>query len=126
LNHRRSRGGFPAGKEAEQGSLTDPDISATGRYVDFHSRASNLAPGTDSEIFSIYVRDRLLGRTKLVSVAQEGGGGNAGSFAPSHLATGCDVAFESAANDLVPDDNKGNTDVFVRDHTLTLFGLVCR
>ena len=100
--------------------------NADGRYVVFRSSATNLVSGVNdvngynSDIFR---RDRLTGKTELVSVSR---------FAPNRTpndvsynayisANGRYVVFESDANDLVPNDtnyrnyyNPGR-DVFVRD-----------
>src|SRR5439155_1130669 len=46
-----------------------PLISGDGRYVAFHSDASNLVPGDTNRVFDIFVRDRLAGETSRVSVS---------------------------------------------------------
>ena len=59
-----------AGVQA-QGASQEAAISATGRYVAFTSSAGNLG-GPDSVGDDVFVRDRLTGRTTLVSQALRG------------------------------------------------------
>jgi len=55
------------------------------------------------------------GQTTRVSVASSGTQGNSGSGFPSISADGRYVAFHSNANNLVPGDTNGVSDVFVHD-----------
>jgi Tol biopolymer transport system component len=111
---RVSVGPFGAGPEMDGGSDM-PALSADGRYVAFHSQASNLIGpllGTQNDVF---VHDRETGVTELVSVASDGTEGNSGSARPSISSDGRYVAFDSAASNLVPSDTPRYLDVFVRD-----------
>jgi Tol biopolymer transport system component len=94
-----------------------PSISADGRFVAFQSSASDLAAGDDGLSSDIYVRDRQTGGTTRASVDAAGGNPeqNSGAVGPSISADGRFVAFTSSANDLVPGDDNGMGDVFVRD-----------
>jgi Tol biopolymer transport system component len=96
-----------------------PAISADGRFVAFSSYASNLVPGDVNNSDDIFVRDRQLGTTEMVSVSSAGvlAGPNGGTEPqpPSISADGRYVAFEHAANNLVPGDTNGTYDIFVRD-----------
>src|SRR4051794_40131562 len=103
-----------AGSQGD-GYSYDQAISADGRFVAFHSRADNLVPGDTNGADDIFVRDRRTGRTERVSVSAAGRQGDGGSFSPSISADGRFVAFASRANNLVPGDTNGVTDVFVRD-----------
>jgi hypothetical protein len=89
-------------------------ISANGRYVAFHSRASNLTSGSPN-FDNVYVRDRLAGTTSLASATPAGLPGHSVSHDASISATGRFVAFISSADDLVPNDANGREDVFERD-----------
>ena len=55
------------GQEGDDTSYGIPAISADGRYIAFSSNASNLAPGVGDSDTQIYIRDRLLGTTELLS-----------------------------------------------------------
>jgi Tol biopolymer transport system component len=90
-------------------------ISGDGRYVAFASGASNLVTGDVNGEADVFVRDRQRGTTELVSVATSGAQGNAYSQGPRVSLDGRYVAFESGATNLVPGDNNGEPDVFVRD-----------
>jgi Tol biopolymer transport system component len=93
------------------GFSSGPAISADGRYVGFHSEASNLVPGDTNGATDAFVHDRIAGITERVSVASDGAQANSSSYAPSISADGRSVAFLSYAH-LVPGDKNG---VFVRD-----------
>jgi len=93
----------------------EPSISADGRYVAFVSLASNLVPGDVLFSYDVFVRDRLSGETSLVSKDSAGVFGNDVSRRPSISADGRFVAFHSDADNLVPDDTNGRSDVFIHD-----------
>jgi Tol biopolymer transport system component len=90
----------------QQGSGINPSVSADGRYVAFLSWSA-LAPEDTNGLSDIYVHDRLMGITELVSLATDG----------TVSADGSTVVFTSNASNLVAGD--GNmTDVFVADLNL--------
>ncbi len=113
------------------GHSSAPSTSANGRYVAFASRASNLVPGDTNRCSyasgatlpctDVFVRDRVTGTTRRVSVSTGGSQGNFDSYQPSLSATGRYVAFTSGASNLVPGDTntcfegENCSDVFVRD-----------
>jgi Tol biopolymer transport system component len=103
------------------GDSSVPSISADGRHVAFHSRATNLVPGGTHNLGDVYVRDRLTGRTEQVSVASDGAQGNPASEDPSISANGQYVAFDSSATNLVAGDTNNSSDIFVRDQGWTGF-----
>jgi Tol biopolymer transport system component len=89
-------------------------ISADGRYVAFRSSEAGLVtPATSG--YQVFLRDRLLQTTELVSADDLGAPGNGASDWPSVSSDGCRIAFQSDASNLVPGDQNGVTDVFVRD-----------
>ena len=92
-----------------------PSISADGRYVAFHSSASNLVGDDTNSVYDVFVRDRLAGTTERVSVSSAGGEGNLDSAYLSISADGRYVAFWSAAGNLVENDANGYADIFVHD-----------
>jgi uncharacterized repeat protein (TIGR01451 family) len=96
-----------------------PVISASGRYVAFVSRASNLIPGDANSTFDVFVHDLQTGVTALVSVSSGGAQANYGASHPVISADGRYIAFASFSDSLVPGDtNRFNSDIFVRDITL--------
>jgi Tol biopolymer transport system component len=93
-----------------------PSISADGRFVAFASTAANLIDGMTITEYQIYIRDRTLGVTSLVSASAAGDPGNASSLGnPSISADGRFVSFNSNASNLVSGDTNGLSDVFTRD-----------
>jgi Tol biopolymer transport system component len=101
-------------EEQANGLSGFPAISANGRYVAFHSDASNLV-SVDTDTFrDVFVRDRKLGVTKRVSVSSGERQANRDSVVPTITATGRYVAFSSDAFNLVPGDTNNRSDVFVR------------
>jgi Tol biopolymer transport system component len=101
-----------------QGNNTSfsPSISGNGRYVAFMSFASNLVPGGDANpSFDIFVHDRQTGVTEFVHVDSNDVQGIGFSTRPIITPDGRFVAFASSASNLVPNDNNGAFDIFVRD-----------
>jgi Tol biopolymer transport system component len=90
-------------------------ISADGHFVAFMSDADNLVPGDGNACQDVFVRDRTTGETEQVSVDSNGVPGNRSSVRPSISADGRYIAFVSGADNLVPTDVNGRTDVFVHD-----------
>ena len=106
--------GTGAAGEAVGGGCARQCASSDGRYVVFQTLAS-LEPGDTNGMSDIYVRDRLLQETRLVSRAKDGGAGRGYSQNAVISADGRYVAFESGAADLVADDTNNGYDVFVRN-----------
>jgi Tol biopolymer transport system component len=102
------------GAQANDRSLF-PAISADGRFVAFHSDATNLVPGDTNGVEDVFVHDRLTGETTRVSVASGGAQANGRSIFSTISADGRFVAFHSDATNLVPGDTNGVADVFVHD-----------
>jgi Tol biopolymer transport system component len=89
-----------------------PAISRDGRFVAFISGADNWIPGVTGGVF---VRDRLTRHTELVSVSSSGVPANRAGLAVAISADGRFVAFDGAADNLVPGSTSGTFDVFVHD-----------
>ncbi|MGH2541494.1 MAG: TolB family protein, partial [Ardenticatenaceae bacterium] len=95
----------------------DPALSGSGRYVAFHSYASNLVSGDTNRNYDVFTHDRVTGQTTRVSVNSAGTQGNNESLAPVLSGSGRYVAFYSYATNLVGGDNNQAYDVFVHDRT---------
>ncbi|MFN8139313.1 MAG: hypothetical protein U0R49_05900 [Fimbriimonadales bacterium] len=93
-------------------------FSAEGRFAVISSRATNLVDGDTNGFGDIFVRDRLLRTTEMVSLTHDGQLANGGSEIPSISGDGRFVAFDSNATNLVPNDTNGKLDIFVRDRWL--------
>jgi Tol biopolymer transport system component len=97
-----------------------PAISADGRYVAFHSEASNLVSGDTNGWSDIFVHDTKFGTTTRVSLATDGTQGNYHSLHPAISANGRYVAFDSWASNLVSGDTNGFVDIFVTENDTVL------
>ncbi|MCB2187327.1 MAG: VCBS repeat-containing protein [Deltaproteobacteria bacterium] len=108
-----------AGDGSQANALSEfPGISADGRYVFFHSDATNLVTGDTNNASDIFRHDLVTGETIRVSVAHDGSEANSNS---SHCAVSLDgrtCAFQSWASNLLASlDDNGAMDIFVRDIT---------
>jgi Tol biopolymer transport system component len=95
----------------------NPAISANGRFVAFHSAASNLVAADTNTVVDVFVRDRGTFTTTRESTSTIGDEGDFPSQTPSISADGRYVAFASAATNLVPADTNNLWDVFRKDRT---------
>lgn len=121
-----------SGGALANGASFQPAVSATGRYVAFASRASNLVSGdtngrSDLLASDVFVRDRDTDndgkfdesgavKTTRVSVSSSGAQALGSSGSPSISADGKIVTFDSRANNLVSGDIEGS-DVFAHDRS---------
>jgi Tol biopolymer transport system component len=102
------------------GDSSNPDVSDDGRYIAFHSAATNLIPNDHNGLLDVFLHDRVLGTTIRVSITNLGfetiGGDSVGGVVS---ADGEYVAFRSAATNipLNPDTN-GVSDIFRWDRSL--------
>jgi Tol biopolymer transport system component len=93
-----------------------PVISASGRFVAFHSYAPNLVRGDTNRLPDIFVHDRRTEKTTRVSISTAGQQANQESLGAAAISPdGRYVAFTSLATNLVGGDVNDITDVFVRD-----------
>ena len=100
---------------AGNGASQRPVVSGDGRYIAFHSAATNLVDGDTNNATDVFVHDRLTGQTSRVSVATGGAQANAPSYDPDISADGRYITFWSLASNLATLDNNGKSDVFVHD-----------
>ncbi|OGO37559.1 MAG: hypothetical protein A2Z03_10240, partial [Chloroflexi bacterium RBG_16_56_8] len=113
----------PSGAQSN-GSASAPAISSDGRFVAFHSMASNLVSGDTLGNTDIFVHDRQTGVTERVSLDSSGAQANGNSYLPSISSDGNLVAFESYASNLVSGDTNNKADIFIRDRQLGTTALV--
>ena len=97
------------------GFVTGSSVSDDGRFVAFSGRASNLVEGTpEPDGDYIYLRDRLLGTTTLVTRDTEGNPSSAGGGTNVLMSgDGNWLVFDSFHSDLVEDDGNNTRDVFL-------------
>jgi hypothetical protein len=102
---------------------SQPSLSDDGRFVGFSSRSSNFVLGDNNGVEDIFVHDRDPdqdgifdqgnGLITRVSISDTGNEGNANSFQSVVSGDGNFVVFESFADNLVPGDTNGVSDVFI-------------
>ena len=91
-----------------------PSISGDGRFVAFTSGAANLVAGDTKMVDDVFVRDRTDATTRRVSSAQDDTEADGASTGGAISRDGGYVGFASEANQLVPGDGNGLSDVFLR------------
>lgn len=91
-------------------------ISADGRFVAFDGGDSNLAPGDFNGKGDVFLRDRLLGTTQIVSVSSSGIQGDDSCWDGKVSADGTRVAFIGRPKNFYPNTNE-HSHVFLRDLT---------
>jgi Tol biopolymer transport system component len=101
-----------AAENAPGGAIS---ISASGRKLLFESAANNLDPADSHLGIDVYLRDRKLHTTTLVSRAPLALPANGDSTRPEISGNGRWAAFISYASNLVDGDGNGFADVFRRD-----------
>jgi hypothetical protein len=100
------------------GPRSAPVLSADGRYVAFHSGATNLVAGFvngNRGHDDIYMRDLKTGMTKLITYNQSGTAGANAEESGDNLQISADdstLVFDSTASDLYAGDRNGEPDVF--------------
>ena len=93
----------------------DPVLDRRGKRVVFSSEASNLVADDLNGMKDIFVRDLKKHTTVRVSVASDGTEANGRSVQAALSGNGQVVVFASIADNLVPGDTNGLTDVFAHD-----------
>ncbi len=112
-----NQSGTDMGNDEARPTGFSPAISRDGRFVVFTSRATDLTPVMDRNgTYDVFVRDRWLGGTELISIDTSGThSGDGFSVNPTMSDDGRFVAFRSAASNLVGTDTNAADDVFLRD-----------
>lgn len=97
------------------GGFSPPAISDDGRSIAFGSGSANLVPDDTNDEGDVFVKDRLTGMIRRVSLGADGTQANDSSWGLDLDGSGRVVAFTSAASNLVPNDTNRVNDVFVRE-----------
>ncbi len=108
------------------GPSSRPSVSDDGRYVAFHSDASNLVAGDTNFAADVFVHDLLTGITEVISKDSAGVLSNALSSVPSISGDGRYVSYRSLASNLVPGDNNNSEDVFLHDRQTAITTILSR
>jgi DNA-binding CsgD family transcriptional regulator len=84
------------------GDSGPPSVSADGRYIVFHSEATNLVPGDANGVSDVFLYDANAREIRRLSVATDGSEADGPSWQPRISGDGDVVVFESEATNLVP------------------------
>ncbi len=90
-------------------------ISKNGRFAVYTSAASNLVGDDANGKYDVFLYDRVLATTTLVSRGTSGAPSNGNSLNPSLSSNGRYITYFSNATDLVAGDTMGQNDIFVYD-----------
>jgi Tol biopolymer transport system component len=93
--------------------VTPPAASSDCRYVAFDSTAANLVANPTGGRRNVFLRDRQLGTTTLLSPGLAGAAPDGDSMSPTISGDGAYVAFVSGAANLVGGDGNNGQDIFV-------------
>lgn len=97
------------------GASSSPAISTDGKFVAFHSLASNLVANDTNAKSDVFVYDMTTKLIKRVSVSSTGIQGNGNSYQPSLSADGRYVAYQTEAENIAIGDSNGVSDIVVYD-----------
>lgn len=110
-----SRASLAQGNTPANAASDEPDITGDGRFVVYHSNATNLSPlANTAGQTRIFMRDRSTSVTSLVSIKNDGVS-TAGGVDPAVSKDGRFVAYESGSNDVGDVNAAGTDDIIVRD-----------
>jgi Tol biopolymer transport system component len=90
-------------------------VSGDGRYIAFGSRADNLTLVDTKSKWNIFLYDRQLQQTELISISSTGVIGNRGGALPNISADGNRIVYYSDSDNLVCGDNNSSRDIFLYD-----------
>ncbi|HVM11483.1 MAG TPA: hypothetical protein VM638_03270, partial [Actinomycetota bacterium] len=90
-----------------------PVITPDGRHVAFSTISPGLVPGDENQNLDVFVHDRVVGSTEIVTI--RAGGAQAHGTKASISDDGRHVGFLSDHGGIVPGDANDSADVFVRD-----------
>lgn len=95
------------------GSSFAPVLSSSGKFVVFHSHATNLVPDDTNGHVDVFRYEVFNGRLTRLSIDESGEGGNGGSFYPSISNDGDRVVFESHAFNLDSNQSVNGKQIFL-------------
>ena len=107
-----------AGTQGNDASWGILNITDDGRYIVFHSNATNLVAGDTNGFTDVFLRDTQLNTTTRVSISTAGTQGDSYSNGGRLSSDGRYVIFSSNATNLVAGDTNGSADTFIRDTQL--------
>lgn len=92
-------------------------FSPDGKFLAFHSYASNLVAGDTNGTWDVFTKNLVNGVVRRISVAPGNRQANGGSYGAAWSPNGNLVSFHSAASNLVAGDTNGVMDIFAKNLT---------
>jgi Tol biopolymer transport system component len=89
-------------------------VTPDGRYVTFHSDATNLVAGDTNGVSEVFLRDMVAGTTERIGVSTSGVQGNGASAWSALSDDGRFVLFDTSASNLIAGESRAAT-VYLRD-----------
>ncbi len=108
----------------QQRNFLSFSISDDAKFVTYAVNDKDLKSSQEDIIFDVYVTDRSNGKTKLVTSGINGDGPNDASRSPKISGDGRYITYESAASNLVAEDNNKANDVFLYDSSTNTTKLI--
>ncbi len=105
----------PDGGQSLLGTALTTSMSFEGRFVAFSSLSSDLVPGDTNGQTDIFLRDRTLQTTELISLSSGGAQLNNNCWRPHLTPDGRLVTFTSDATNVLFGDTLGARQVYARD-----------
>ncbi len=105
---------YTEGGHSANNRVLTSTISGDGRYAVFTSEAGNMVVGDTNGVKDVFVRDMVMGITRMASVTANGEVGSEESDEPSISADGRYVAFHSASA-FQANDTNGASDIYLKD-----------
>ena len=104
------------------GSSYAPKISTDGKFIVFHSFATNLVPGDNNNHSDIFIYNVFNNHISKISNSYDNLSSNEGSFYPTINSTATKIFFESDANNLVANNVSSSSNyrqIYQFDHNLS-------
>ena len=114
----------PTAEAKSNADCYNPSVTDDGRYVVFHSAASNLVSGDTNNKIDVFLKDTQTGALTRLSVSNSGTEGNEDSYTPNITGNGKYIVFSSGASNLVSGDTNGWNDVFLYNREMGSLALV--
>ena len=105
-------------------SSSRPIISEDGRFVVFDFAATDLVSIDINGKRDIFLRDRQIHTTEIISLNSEETQSNNSSMSSTLSADGRYVVFGSSASNLIPGDFNNSNDIYLRDRLTGQTGLI--
>lgn len=112
----------PPGRQAADGDSGGAAVSMSGRYVAFHSAATNLVSGDTNGVSDVFVRDMGARSIERISLSADGVQADGACFFAAISASGRFVYFRSRASNLVGLDTAGKMSGYLVDRAAPMGG----